>query len=166
MKLFHKTLVRALGVASITLASGMTLAESNRWVCQPVGYAGATAAEPLGDREGHAIYVGEYSCRIDGGTLGGGIATGTNMLEWDKGTAALLSGQGIIRKPDATLTYQNSGMKHAPTIADGKVTGFAGTGQGRITMATGAASALSGKNYSFTYKSIDAGQFVVDMKYE
>jgi hypothetical protein len=163
MKLFYMTLLRALGIACITLASGMALAESNRWVCQTVG---SPAIEPLGDREGHAIFVGDYSCRLEGGTLDGGIATGSNSWELDKGVGALVSGFGVIRKPGATIIFQNSGGTYTPVIAEGKMAGFTGTGQGRVTLAAGAASALSGKNYSFTYKSINAGQFVVDMKYE
>ncbi len=163
MKLFYKPLTRAVGVACITLASGMALAESNRWVCQTLGTA---AIEPLGDREGHAIFVGGFSCRLEGGALDGGIATGTNSWELDKGVGALVSGFGVIRKPGATVIFQNSGGTYTPIIADGKMAGFTGTGQGRFTLGAGSASALNGKNYSFTYKSIDAGQFVVDMKYE
>src|SRR6516162_7897914 len=49
--------------------------------CQAVGANGAP--EPLGDRDGHGISVGQISCHIDSGPLKDGIATGTYIWEWD-----------------------------------------------------------------------------------
>ena len=39
---------------------------SHRLACQSIGNG---AAEPLGDREGHAPSVGNFTCRIEGGPL-------------------------------------------------------------------------------------------------
>lgn len=50
------------------------------------------------------------------------------------------------------------------TVTNGEVTVTSGLGRGRFTMATGTASALSGKTYSFTFKSAGPGQFVMDVK--
>ena len=65
------------GFAPTAVAQGATAT----WTCQDVGPIDQT--EKLGDREGHSLSVGQYSCRIDGGPLSGGIATGTDLWEND-----------------------------------------------------------------------------------
>src|SRR6516162_163549 len=85
--------------------------------CQAVGANGAP--EPLGDRDGHGISVGQISCHIDSGPLKDGIATGTYIWEWDGPNATLVSEHGVIRKPGATVVYVETQGKLALTMADG-----------------------------------------------
>jgi hypothetical protein len=117
----------------------------------------------LGDRDGHNISVSNVVCRVEGGPQDGGVLTGLTIYEWDKTNAVALSGAGVTRKPGGTSAYQNTETKLALTLADGKVSGFTGTGRGRYTMATGTAAALNGKTYTFTFKSAP-GQTIVDVK--
>ena len=163
MKLFYKPLLSAVGVACITLASGMALAESDRYVCQLVG---DPSPEALGDREGHSVWVGGASCRVEGGPMDGALSTTSEVWEWDKTTASFLSGITVTRKPGATFTSLNTEGKLKLVIAEGKVTGMTFSGRGRVTMATGSAAALSGKTYSWEGKTTGVGQYYVDVKYD
>jgi len=161
-----KHLRTCIAIAGLALASGTALAQSapsSRLFCHVVGNS---PPEPLGDREGHSISVGEITCRVEGGPGDGGVLTGTTIYEWDKTSGVLLSGIGVTRKPGATSAYQHTEGKIALVVADGKVTGSTGSGRGRTTVATGAAAALSGKAYSYTFKTTGPGQFVVDVKYD
>lgn len=132
-------------------------------LCQNVGIA---PQEPLGDREGHAVSVGNYSCRVEGGPFDGAVMTGTTVYEWDKTIAVGLSGNGIGRKPGVTWVYQLGDFKHVLTMAEGKVTASVGTGQGTYKMATGSAASLSGKTFSYVTRASGPGQFVIDVKGE
>jgi hypothetical protein len=101
---------------------------------------------------------------VEGGLTDGGILTGTGITEWDKTNGVLLSGSGVTRKPGATTAYRTTEAKIALTLSDGKVVGSSGSGRGLFTMATGTAAALSGKTYTYTFKSVGPGQTVVDVK--
>ena len=46
--------------------------------CQAVGIG---PPENLGDRPGHAVSVGQYTCRVEGGLMDGAVATGSNIYE-------------------------------------------------------------------------------------
>ena len=158
---FPYLIICALAVlcAAASAQSGL----SHRLVCQSIGNG---AAEPLGDREGHALSVGNFTCRTDGGPLDGGVLTGATIWEYDKLGAVGLSGSGVTRKPGAMAAYMNTESKLTMTLVDGMVTGLTGTGWGRHTLASGSAAALSGKAYSYTFGSTGAGQFGVDVKVE
>jgi len=132
-------------------------------ICHNIGIA---PQEPLGDREGHAISVSPYTCRLEGGPLDGGVLTGVSIYEWDKANAVGLSGNGVGRKAGASWVYQLGEFKNALTMADGKVTGFLATGQGTYKMATGTAASLAGKTFSYTARPSGTGQFVIDGKIE
>lgn len=153
-----------IGVVAFALVSAGASGQAGptaRLHCQAVG---GGAPEALGDREGHAIAAGTYSCRVEGGPGDGGIVTGTAIFEWDKGQAVLLSGMGINRKPGAVSAYQHLEGKQSLVMTDGKVSGFTGSGRGRYTLATGSMAAMAGKTYSFTFSSTGPGQFTVDLK--
>ena len=159
---FH--LLRYLGVATLVVMTGSVFAQSGqsfRLICHAVGIG---APEPLGDRDGHSISVAEASCRVEGGLIDGGILTGTGITEWDKTNGVLLSGSGVTRKPGATTSYRNTEGKVALTVSDDKVVGSTGSGRGLFTMATGTAASLSGKTYTYTFKSTGPGQTVIDVK--
>lgn len=66
-----------LAVATILLAAiPNASAQINKFsiTCQNVG---PFAPEPLGDRDGHALGVANYSCYADSGPWSGGVATAT-----------------------------------------------------------------------------------------
>jgi hypothetical protein len=157
------------GIATAAIAfSGfapIAVAQENAFTltCQEVGVG---PPEPLADREGHSISVGQYSCRADSGPLGGGVLTGANTWEWDKGSAVLLTGNGVTRKPGSTGVYQITEGKLALTMADGKVTGVTSSGRGAYLLATGGFASVAGKPFSYTTKTTGPGQFVVEGKME
>lgn len=161
-------LLNVCGVATAAIAfaavAPSAVAQENiiKNTCQDVG---VSPSEPLGDREGHAISVVEYSCRVDSGPLSGGVMTGTAIWEWDKTNAVMLSNSGVIRKPGSTAVYVSDG-KNALTIADGKVTGFTASGRGSWPMAIGGAASLAGKSFTWTAKSTGPGQYDVELKVE
>lgn len=166
MSIISRRPLLVLGLAGLALTGSAAWAQagvSGRLFCHAVG---GGAPEPLGDREGHAISAGQLTCRVEGGPQDGGVLTGTTIYEWDKGSGVLLSGSGITRKPGAMTAYQHSDGKISLTITDGKVTGSTFTGRGRITMATGAASSLQGKTYSYAGQTTGPGQLTVDVKYD
>jgi hypothetical protein len=163
-------LLRACGIATATataLAALMPAAiaeeiTTSTWTCQIVG---SGAREPLGDREGHAIAVSDYSCYIESGPFAGGDVTATNVWEWDKTNAVLVTGQSISRKAGSVAVYEGSEGKLALTMADGKVTGSTGSGRGTYRLVTGSAASLTGKSVTWTSKS-EPGRIKVEVKVE
>lgn len=153
----------ATAIAFAAFAPSAVAQEIMKYICQDIG---GGPPEPLGDREGHSISVGPYSCRVDSGALSGGVSTGASIWEWDKTNAVLVSGNGVIRKPGATVVYQATEGKLALTMADGKVTGFTASGRGSYPMAIGSAASLAGKSFTWTAKSTGPGQFEIDGKGE
>lgn len=132
-------------------------------VCQNTG---PSPLEPLGDREGHALSVASYTCRVEGGPLDGGDLSGTIIYEWEKTNAVGLSASGVGRKAGATLVYQLGEFKNALTLVDGKVTGYLGSGQGTFKLATGSAAPLAGKAFSYVVRPAASGQFTLEVKVE
>lgn len=162
----HELRLRSrLCVAAFALASAGAAAQgvTARLYCHTVGNG---TAEALGDREGHTIAAGQFTCRVEGGPGDGGVLTGTNIVEWDKAQGVVLSGSGVTRKPGAVTAYQIVEAKSSLLMTDGKVTGVTGAGRGRFTLATGAAAAYAGKGFSYTLNTTGPGQFVVDVKYD
>ena len=132
--------------------------------CQNVG---SSPPEPMGDREGHNLSTGGYSCRTEGGPMDGAIVTGHSVWEWDKGSAVRAAGYGVYRKPGAMVVYQHvDGQFNLVTGDGGKVTGWTATGSGPYTSTAGAGSVLKGKKFSFSARSTAPGQFTVDVKAE
>jgi len=162
-------LLNVCGIATAAIALAATApsaaAQGNTFTlaCQSIG---SGALEPLGDREGHSLLVGEYSCRADSGPLSGGVWTATDIWEFNGTNAVLVTGYGVIRKPGATAVYQDTEGRLALTMTDGKVTGFLATGGGSWPMAIGSAASLAGKSYTWTSKPTGPGQFAVELKVE
>ncbi len=125
--------------------------------------AGDATPEPLGDRDGHAISVTENICLAQSGPFAGGVFTGTLIWEWDKTNGVLVSGGGVARKPGATAVVQFTEGKFELTMADGKVTGGAGSGKGRWPIATGSAASLAGKTFTWTSKATGPATFVTEV---
>lgn len=153
-------------VAAFALLSAVAAAQSGTTARLHCHQVGNSLPEALGDREGHAVSVGEITCRVEGGPGDGGVLTGVAINEWDKGQAVVLSGSGVTRKPGGISAYQHTEGKLSVVMADGKVTGMTGSGRGRVTLATGTVAALAGKTYSYTFNTTGPGLFVVDVKYD
>jgi len=134
---------------------------TNKFLCQNVG---AFALEPLGDREGHSISIGQMSCRVVAGPMSGGILTGSSTWEWDKNNATLISGGGVARKPGATMVYKDMDGTLALTITEGKVTGFTASGHVSFPVATGGGAALAGKSATWTTTPTGPFEFVIEDK--
>ena len=157
-------IIRCICISGLALLATSATAQptpSFRLHCSRVGYS---PPEPLGDRAGHSISIGEFVCRVEGGPSDGGTLTGTIVYEWEKTNATLLSGIGITRRPGAITAYQHSEGKASLVIRNGKVSGIVGSGRGRFTMATGTASSLAGKTYAYTYKSVGPGTTLVEIR--
>jgi hypothetical protein len=150
-------------IALVLGAPNAVAQEASSWDCQNVGNP---QPEPIGDREGHSIYVGSFSCRISGGDLDGGVATGSDVWEADGPKATRLSTQGVIRKPGAMVVWSGGTGTNTFTITDGKITGWAASGTGKAILATGAWAPLSGKTDKWTSKPTGAAQFAVDQKFD
>lgn len=156
------------GVVALALAAavGSALAQApltQKAVCVFVGFG---AIEPIGDRAGHALRVSAYSCLVENGPMEGAVITGTNIFEWDGPKAVILSGDGVGRKPGSLISFKVIEGGTALTMTDGKVTGFTGSGKGVVNLASGSATALKGKTYSYTVRSISPVQFVIDTTYD
>lgn len=131
--------------------------------CNNVG--ALQAREPLGDKEGHAISVGEYSCRAESAPLEGGVWTETILWEWNKNDAAIVQSAGVIRKPGATTVVEFTKGSVSLSATDGKMTGVTGSGQGVFPIAVGDAAGLAGKTWTYTVKATTPpAQFSLIMK--
>jgi hypothetical protein len=151
------------GLALVHVPASAQSGKAEQLHCNSVGYS---PSQPLGDQKGHSVSVGDFTCRVEGGPLDGGVVTGSGIWEWHKTRAVLLSGMGVTRKPGTTLAWKQLSGKMELIMSDGKVTGFQGSGRGRATLATGAAAERKGKAYSFTFKTVEPGQWLVDVTYE
>ena len=128
--------------------------------------AGSNAVEPVGDRPGHAFETGDYTCNVVGGPMDGAVETGTYVWEWDKTAISALVNTGIDRKPGGMVVYQDSEGKATAILSDGKVTGFTGSGRGKILSSAGVAANWSGRSYSYTFQSTGFNQFAVGIRIE
>jgi hypothetical protein len=123
---------------------------------------GNNAAEPLGDREGHAVLLATATCRIEGGAQDGAIVTQHLIWEIDKGTWTLIGGENVARKPGAVSISRPSGTLTL-RMQDGRPAGWTASGKGVVIFAAGGAAPLSGKSYSWAARSIAPGQYVNDI---
>ena len=132
-------------------------------VCREVG---AFTPEQLGDREGHALSIGQSSCQTTEGPGAGAVQTETNMWEWDGPKAKELSGYGVARKPGATFAFQHTDGTLEVTMTDGKPSGWTASGHGIVTLATGSLASLNGKKYEWTGKGTGPNVFEGDYTFK
>jgi hypothetical protein len=158
--------LRSCGLAAATLAfaafAPMAIAQekTTAYTCQGVG---TDTPEPLGDREGHSLEAGQYSCRAESGQQAGGVTTGTGIWEWDGPKAILISSSGVTRKPGATSAYKFTEGTQTLTLTDGKVTGCTGSGRGTNAVATGGWASMAGTSFACTWKCVGpSSQFSVE----
>lgn len=149
--------LRFSGFAAATLVfaafapSAIAQEKTTAWTCQGVG---SGAFEALGDREGHSLDIGQYSCRAESGPQAGSVGTGTAMWEWDGPKAILISNSGVARKPGATSAWNFTEGEQALTMTDGKVTGCTGSGRGKNVVATGDWASMAGTSFTCKWKCV------------
>jgi hypothetical protein len=153
----------ATAVLALTAATSGAFAEEIAFT-SPCSIVGNAAPEPLGDREGHAIFVEEDICRFDSGPFAGGLMTATSTWEFDKTNAVLISSSAIFRKPGAVAVGRLTEGTIALTITDGKVSGVTSSVRGNWPITTGSAASLAGKSFTATGKDTGPGQFVLEYK--
>lgn len=88
------------GLALVLAPASAQAGQTERLACTAAGYS---PSQPLGDQKGHSIAAGDFTCRVEGGPMEGGVLTGGSIWEWHKSHAVLLSGMGVTRKPGSTL---------------------------------------------------------------
>jgi hypothetical protein len=151
-------LVSAFVFAAASMVSAAAIGQTMKMQCSLNGIA---TPEPVGDKQGHSIVVNNFTCRTEGGPLGNGVATGSQIYEYD-GTAGVgKAGQGITRAPGGYAVWVNEEMRSDLQMTDGKVVGAKGGGRGKFTLATGSASALNGKPYEYTFMVTGPNQFTI-----
>ena len=132
-------------------------------VCRDVG---GFTPEQLGDREGHALAIGQVSCQVTEGPLAGAVVTETSMFEWDGPKAKELSDYGVARKPGATQAFQHTDGTLEVTMTDGKPSGWTASGHGIVTLATGSWASFNGKKYEWTGKGTGPNVFEADYTFK
>ena len=147
-------------MAAVIFTPNMPVAQEylDKDICQDTSTGGP---EPLGDREGHSISVGTYTCKTVDGPLAGATITGTNIWEWDGPKATLLSGHGVARKAGTTEVFRVTDGKFEVIMADGKPTGWTATGTSNSLLTSGSAAALKGKTVSWTAKPTGPHDFEI-----
>jgi hypothetical protein len=150
------------GTALLLLVFSSAAMADNVFNCQDVGL---TTPEPIGDQDGHMLVVDNFSCRVEGGLMAGGVMTGTVTWDMTKGNGTLISGTGVIRKPGSLVVYKDGEGTLNLTINDkGQVTGGGASGTATWVFATGDAAPLKGKVLNWTSKGAGPGMFVVEEK--
>jgi hypothetical protein len=112
------------------------------------------------------MIVNDYVCVATAGPMSGGVDTGRAVAVFDKSVGTLVTGTGVIRKPDAAAVYLMTDQKLELMMSDDKVVGVTSTGHGRYVMAVGSAASLSGKSFTITTKTTGPHQFTVNERYE
>jgi hypothetical protein len=147
-------------IAALVFAPRASVAQEylDRDTCQDIGGGGP---EALGDREGHSITIGEYSCKIADGPLAGAIITGSNVWEWDGTKAKLLSGYGVARKPGSTDVFQAVDGNLELIMSEGKPTGWTASGTTVSVLTTGSAAPIKGRTVNWTAKPTGPHEFEI-----
>ena len=172
MSIHSKRAMSVLPRIGLALFGAAVCAAQAHAQAQPLTYRlacnnhGPNWAEPVGDREGHTVQVAEGNCVVQGGPLDGAVLVQQSIWEFDKGTGTMLSSHGVNRKPGAMAAYTNTAGTLTFQMADGRITGWTASGKGRSTMASGMASALAGKTYSWTARPTGPRTYVIDVVYD
>lgn len=127
-------------VVSTTLgfvnASGFALADPiGRLECSIVG---TPSQEPIGDRDGHRLVSGQYSCLGVDGLLKGALYTTATTSEWDGSQGTYFTGGGVFRVPGGIAVTQLNEARGSAVITDGKPAGNEVSGKGQVKFASGA----------------------------
>jgi hypothetical protein len=123
---------------------------------------GTSAVDHLG-RDGQTAELTHFTCHITGGLLNGFVATGTNVLEPQKGGARLVGSIVVAQKAGSTVVYEVSEGTRRFKKNKGRVVGWESTGKGTFKTATGAAAALAGRSFSSFVRSGGPGAFSIEV---
>lgn len=156
-----KSVSKGATVLALTLTCALVAAQTSKSTCMNVG---GGVPEPVGDREGHAIQVSLGSCMTEGGPLDGTVMTSNTIWEADKGSMVILSADGVSRKPGTLAAYRVTAGTLTWQMQDGKPVGWTASGKGVYTMASGSASALAGKSFSWTGRATGPRSYVLEAK--
>lgn len=157
------SVVVALVSAGLAAVPVSVLAQTSNVIKMHCTAVANSPPEALGDRPGHSIAIGEFTCIEEGGALDGGVMWGTQIYEWDGANGVGKAGFGVTRGRGGKVIYVNTEMKNTLTMTDGKVTGFVATGRGHWPVATGTAASYAGKTYSYVAKpGPGPGRFVIE----
>ena len=129
-------------------------------VCTAIGN---NAPDVLDAKQAHTLGNSDFSCRLEGGPLDKGWATGHQVYEYFGPKGVGKAGFGVVRHPEGSAVWVNEIMQIELKMQEGKVTGFHSTGKGRYAMATGAAKDLEGKTYSYVGRPTGPGQFIIEV---
>jgi hypothetical protein len=157
--------IRQIAVSSILVgsmaAAGVAAAQSKS-VCNTF----QSNSDAFGDRDGHSVSVSEYACTVTGGLLDGGVTKGIGYWDVSGGTFAMLSGNGVVRKPGALAVFQQLEGKLNLVMKDGKPVGWNGAGRARYVAASGSMSPLHGKAFRWQAASTGFNTFTIESTLE
>lgn len=148
----------ALALCALSVAASAQSVVAFKNACTSVGNS---PQEALAGREGQAISFGTFVCSTEGGPLDGITLTGANLWHWSGGSATLVTGSSVGRKPGAHTVFESTGGKMKLLMNANQVVGFEGEGKGVYRVATGSVAPLEGKTVNFKFKSIAPGRFEV-----
>jgi hypothetical protein len=160
----RRTVRRCLGAFALYALSAAAFAQSGTSFKSTCTSVGNSPPEQLAGREGQSISIGTYVCTAEGGPMQGATMTGTSVWHFSSGAAKGVSGTGVARAPGGLAVYEHTGATMKFLMNGNQVVGFEGDGKGTWRVASGSASALEGKTYTFTFKSTAPGRFDVDTK--
>jgi len=166
LKSISRTLGRSLaGVAILAMASAAAWSQptSYRLLCTNHG---ANWNEPIGDREGHTLQVGDATCSVQGGSMDGAVVTQQVLWEYDKGVGTLVSSHSIYRKPGAVLVVVGRRGTLNLQMTEGRVSGWTASGAGVFGMAAGGAASLEKKNANWTARPTGNRTYVIEVTVE
>ena len=155
--------IRLLGAFTLLTLSAGGFAQSAityRHSCIAVGN---NAIEPLADRAGQTLAIGDYVCTTEGGPLDGATVTGRTISHYDGPSGVTLSSNGVTRRPGAQAFWVNTEGHTDLKMSQGRVTGFDGAGRGHFVLTSGGFSALSGRTYSYKFSATGPGRFTIDV---
>lgn len=153
----------ALAGCLLVLASSIYAQDGGeQYACN---FVGGRVPEPFG--EGLSLHVNEFNCKLETGSLAGGILTGTQVYEFKGPNGRLLVGSGVFRYPGYTYIFQNLEGTTAVAMKDGKPVGAAGAGKGIIKAAAGKGKEEhDGKTYIYSVKTTGPASFVINLTYD
>jgi hypothetical protein len=162
MRINRFSLYVSSGFSAIALAlsvSSATAQEHGHDVCRNIGLG---QSQPLGDREGHTVAVGDFICETTDGGLKGVVWTGTATWEWDGTKAKELYGGGVGRRPGTLNVYRDLDGEIELIMTDGKPTGWKGSTHGVNLLSTGDWAPQSNKKWTWTGHSTGLDTFEGD----
>jgi hypothetical protein len=151
----------AIAGAVIGTAAIPAAAQGENWSAQCQNY-GSSTSEPYGDQPGHNLIISQYSCRVTGGVMDGGITTGVSYWDATGGKWRLLSGNGAARKAGAFTVFEQIEGNLELVMRDGKPAGWTANGRARYKSAAGTAADQNGRTFRWQAKATGFNMFTIE----